>query len=65
MFYKHAKHSIGKVNISEDSDGTNIQLIFLTDSNKENKYKEKNILCRSLERRGVLLIDAGEIIQFF
>ena len=61
MFYKHAKHSIGKVNISEDSDGTNIQLIFLTDSNKENKYQEKNILCLSLERRGVL-IDAEEII---
>ena len=61
MFYKHAKHSIGKVNISRDSDGTNIQLIFLTDSNKENKYKEKNILCRSLETRGVL-IDAEEII---
>ena len=61
MFYKHAKHSIGKVNISEDSDGTNIQLIFLTDSNKENKYQEKNILRPSLERRGVL-IDAEEII---
>ena len=50
MFYKHAKHSIGKVNISRDSDGTNIQLIFLTDSNKENKYKEENSLCCSLER---------------
>ena len=37
MFYKHAKHSEGKVNISPDIDGTNIQLIFLTDSNKENK----------------------------
>ena len=37
MLYKHAKHSIGKVNISPDSDGTNIQLIFLSDSNKENK----------------------------
>ena len=61
MFYKHAKHSIGKVNISRDSDGTNIQLIFLTDSNKENKYQEKNILCPRLERRGVL-IDAEEII---
>ena len=55
MFYKHAKHSIGKVNISRDSDGTNIQLIFLTDSNKENKYKEENSLCCSLERRGEVL----------